>query len=779
MAAVDADPATAGPSLQTLDEVQRRVLGLATSIIHHANKVRKTPSGVKVGGHQASSASLVSIMTALYFEHLRGRDRVSVKPHASPVLHAINYLLGRLDRSYLTELRSFGGLQSYPSREKDPDPVDFSTGSVGIGATQTLWSALAHRYVAGHFDVPQAGREVALIGDAELDEGAIWEALVDPMIPSLGEVLWIVDLNRQSLDRVVPDIAAGRIGAMFKAAGWQTITIKYGRLLRSIFAREGGETLRRRIDQMPNEEYQRLLRSSASELRERLPGSGRGSRELARLVATLDDPTLYAAVRDLGGHDLSDLLDGFAQAGAASDRPTVIFAYTIKAWQLPTQGHPANHSALLSEAQWRALAGELGASADDPWALFEPASDAAALCRDAAERLARPPVIDAAPPTVPVDVGRDHAGRASTQQELGRFFSDLAHAAPEVAGHVVSVSPDVGTSTNLGGWINRVGVWSIGDRVDWFADDTDTLVRWRESEHGQHIELGIAEGNLVGLLGELGATWSRDGQPLLPIGTIYDPFVNRALEQWSFGMYAGGQSILIGTPAGVTLAPEGGAHQSIITPSVGLEQPRCTAWEPAFGQDLEWILLHALSRLGRPAGGSAYLRLSTRPLDQTLAATPTDPAARDARRGAVLAGGYRLRSPQAPRVTLVGMGVVMPEVLAAADELDGAGIEAAVVCMTSADLVFRALQVRRGLGLGSWGADDAVLDAILPRSAATPIVTVLDGHPHTLSFLGAVNDTPISCLGVQDFGQSGDVQDLYRYFGIDAQTIVGAALDLI
>ncbi len=690
MAAVDADPATAGPSLQTLDEVQRRVLWLATSIIHHANKVRRTPSGVKVGGHQASSASMVSIMTALYFEHLRGRDRVSVKPHASPVLHAINYLLGRLDSAYLTELRSFGGLQSYPSRDKDPDPVDFSTGSVGIGATQTLWSALAHRYVAGHFEVPQAGREVALIGDAELDEGAIWEALVDPMIPSLGEVLWIVDLNRQSLDRVVPDIAAGRIGAMFKAAGWQTITIKYGRLLRSIFAREGGEALRRRIDQMPNEEYQRLLRSSVPELRERLPGSGRGSRELTRLVATLDDPTLYAAVRDLGGHDLSDLLDGFAQAGAASDRPTVMFAYTIKAWQLPTQGHPANHSALLSEAQWRALAGELGASADDPWARFDPQSDAAALCRDAAARLERPPVADAAPPAVPIDVGRDHSGRASTQQELGRFFSDLAHAAPEVAGRVVSVSPDVGTSTNLGGWINRVGVWSIGDRVDWFADDTDTLVRWRESEHGQHIELGIAEGNLVGLLAELGATWSRDGQPLLPIGTIYDPFVNRALEQWSFGMYAGGQSILIGTPAGVTLAPEGGAHQSIITPSVGLEQPRCTAWEPAFGQDLEWILLHALSRLGRPDGASSYLRLSTRPLDQALAAMPADPAGREARRRGVLAGGYRLPvaagaaggadrtgADGSPRVTLVGMGVVMPEVLAAAGELADAGIEAA------------------------------------------------------------------------------------------------------
>ena len=493
-----------------------------------------------------------------------------------------------------------------------------------------------------------------------------------------------------------------------------------------------------------------------------------------------------AAIRDLGGHDLADLLDAFTSAGEVSDRPTVIFAYTIKAWGLAMQGHPANHSALLSDAQWRALAGELHADAQDPWARFAQGSEAARLCAEAAERLERPSAQDRRPPEVPADVGREHAGRASTQQALGRFFSDLAHAAPAVASHVVSVSPDVGTSTNLGGWINRVGVWSIGDRVDWFADDTDTLVRWRESGHGQHIELGIAEANLVGLLGELGATWSRDGQPLLPIGTMYDPFINRALEQWSFGIYAGGQSILIGTPAGVTLAPEGGAHQSIITPSVGLEQPRCVAWEPAFGQDLEWILLHALGRLGRPDGTSAYLRLSTRPVDQALAAVPEDPGARERRRAQVLGGGYRLRSPSGDggdggpgdaRVTLVGMGVVMPELLAAADELDAAGIPTAVVCLTSADLVFRALQARRGLDSGpTHPGDDAVLGGLLPD---TPLVTVLDGHPHTLSFLGAVHDTPISCLGVSDFGQSGDVADLYRHFGIDAETIVGAALDLL
>jgi pyruvate dehydrogenase E1 component len=761
--------------LDLLRAVESRVLWLATSIIHHANKIRRTSSGVKVGGHQASSASMVTIMTALYFDFLRDPDRVSVKPHASPVLHAIEYLLGWLDRRYLTTLRQFGGLQSYPSRLKDPVPADFSTGSVGIGATAPIWSALAHRYVAGHFEVPRGGRQVSLVGDAELDEGAVWEALVDPVVSQLGELLWIVDVNRQSLDRVVPDIAAGRLSAMFEAAGWHVITVKYGHRLSALYERDGGEALRRRIDSMTNEEYQRMLRASPAELRERLP-AGPGRAQLERLLADVEDAQVMAAVRDLGGHDLRLVLDALARADEVRDRPSVIFAYTIKAWRLPTEGHPANHSALLDEEQWRALAPELGADADEPWARFPEGSPEAELCARAATRLKREPVTPAAPPTVPAALQRTHAGKVSTQQAFGRLFVDLARQAPDVAERVVTVSPDVASSTNLGGWINHVGIWHLGERIDWFADDTDTLVRWRESEHGRHIELGIAEGNLVGLLAELGLTWARDGEPLLPIGTLYDPFVNRALEPWSFGLYAGAQSILVGTPSGVTLAPEGGAHQSIITPSVGLEQPRCVAWEPAFGQDLEWSLLAAMSELGRPGGRSAYFRLSTRPLDHGLADLPDEDEARERRRRQVLAGGYVLRrAPQPPSVTLIGMGAVMPEVLAAADELEQAGRQVDVVCLTSADLVFRAVRARQGLAEG----DDAILDIVLSDDRAAPIVTVLDGHPHTLSFLGSVCNVPISCLGVDDFGQSGDVDDLYSYFGIDGDTIVGAALDLM
>jgi pyruvate dehydrogenase E1 component len=181
---------------------------------------------LKVGGHQASCASMVSIMTSLYFEHLRSTDRVSVKPHASPVLHSINYLLGLLDEKYLTTLREFGGLQSYPSRSKDPDRVDYSTGSVGIGATAPIWGTIARRYVETSFGGAGTGRQYSLVGDAELDEGAVWEALLDPSVQELGEIVWIVDMNRQSLDRVVPNIAVGRLHDMFTAAGWQVITVK-------------------------------------------------------------------------------------------------------------------------------------------------------------------------------------------------------------------------------------------------------------------------------------------------------------------------------------------------------------------------------------------------------------------------------------------------------------------------------------------------------------------------------------------------------------------------
>lgn len=769
--------------LGTLSSVEERVLWLATAIVHYANREREDPSGVKVGGHQASSASMVSIMTALWFAHLEAGDQVSVKPHASPVLHAISYLLGTLDRSYLTELRAYKGLQSYPSRTKDPYPVDFSTGSVGLGATAPIWAAISRRYAATHFGVPSGGRQISLIGDAELDEGACWEAIADPAVSNLGELTWVVDFNRQSLDRVVPEISIERLRRMFEGAGWHCATVKYGRRLQGLFELDGGDALRSRIDEMSNAEYQRLLRADADEVRERLPGEGPGRGDVSRLISDLDDAEVTKAVRDLGGHDLSSLLQAYREADAVRDRPSVIFAYTIKGYRLPTEGHPSNHSALLTTDQYESLAYDLGVDPEEPWEGFADGSPESDLCQSVSRKLyggsanGKTPTN---PPSVPEEIGRGYSGSSSTQQELGRTLTELPRAAPEVARRVVTVSPDVASSTNLAGWINKAGVWSVKEHRDWFADDPETLLSWRESGAGQHIELGIAEGNLVGLISELGYSHERDGEPILPIGTIYDPFVNRALEPWSFGMYSGGQSILVGTPSGVSLAPEGGAHQSVSTPSVGLEQPGCIAWEPAFGQDLEWTLLHALGRLGRRDGCSSYFRLSTRPVEQGLANVPTEPEARERRRREALAGGYRLRDSAAlglqPVVTLVGSGVVMPEVIRAAELLQEEGnLGADVVCLTSADLIFRAWRARQGLE----EAEYWILDTLFPSQKRLPIVSVVDGHPHTLSFLGSIQGVPVSCLGVSDFGQSGDLQSLYEHYGIDTETVIGAALDAI
>lgn len=759
-------------TLAVLEEIEKRVLWLSTAMVHHANRLRPNTTGMKVGGHQASSASLVTIMTALWFEQLRAGDRVSVKPHASPVLHSLNYLLGSLDEKYLTTLREFGGLQSYPSRSKDPDPVDYSTGSVGIGATAPIWGAIARRFVNTQYGTGGTGRQYSLVGDAELDEGAVWEAVIDPGIADLGEIVWIVDLNRQSLDRVVPNIAARRLEDMFSAAGWQVITVKFGGLLESIFAKPGGDALRSRILQMPNPEYQRLLRCDADEIRRRLPGQGAGSSDIEALIATLDDDTLSQAVRNLGGHDMAALIEAYRQID--DTRPTVIIAYTIKGYGLPTQGHPQNHSALLSVEEFQSLATTLHMDPERPWGRFGADTEAGRLCAATAENLCREPIPASAPPAVPTDIGRTPKGTSSTQAALGRVLLDLTREAPEAAKRVVTVSPDVSSTTNLGGWVNKVGVWSAAERHNWFADDAETIMHWNERPTGQHMELGIAETNLVGLIGELGATWSRWGEPLFPIGVLYDPFVERALEPWSFGIYAGGQSILVGTPSGVTLAAEGGAHQSIKTPSIGIEQPGCISYEPAFAIDVEWTLLASIARLGHPAGTSSYLRLSTRPVDQALADVPADPAARERRRRQVVAGGYCLRRRDSAKVTIAAMGTVVTEALAAADRLEEQGTAADVVCVTSPGLLFEAWQARQGRGPGeTW-----ILDQLFPADRATPLVTVLDGHPHTLAYLATIQRVKATALGVTRFGQVGTMQDVYRYHGIDTESIVRSALDI-
>jgi pyruvate dehydrogenase E1 component len=762
--------------LAALRVVERRVLWLASRIIDAANHDRPNADGIKVGGHQASSASMVSIMTALWFGHLRAHDRVSVKPHASPVLHAINYLLGRLDRRYLTELRSFGGLQAYPSRTKDPDPVDFSTGSVGLGATAPLFAAAARRYVDLHYGAGPDARFVALMGDAELDEGNVWEAILEPAVSELGRVLWVVDLNRQSLDRVVPGIKVKSLEGAFQDAGWQVLEVKYGRALRAAFEGPKGESLRQRIDEMPNDEYQALFGLSAEDMRLAVCGD---DDDLRVALEPYADSELHGLVGDLGGHDLEALLGAYAAADACPTQPTVVFAYTMKGWGLPFAGDPFNHAAIMSAPQIDELRTASGLSVAAEWDRFHADTDAGRLCARAAERLLRQaPATSERIEVPPSTLGALGPRPVSTQEAFGRVLSSLARS--DAGDRLVTLAPDVSISTNLGGWINKVGVFSPDHYPD--RGGERSVLRWEQSPAGQHIELGISEMNLFSMLAQLGLTRDFWGEPLLPVGTVYDPFVCRGLDALIYALYNGARFVIAGTPSGVTLAPEGGAHQSTITASIGLELPGITCAEPAYARALDWLLCEGLARIGDPDGrdDSLYLRLSTRPIEQAPFTAAVERLGEARIRADVLAGGYRLHEPVVGegdlRVTIAASGPVMPEVLAAAHSLADEGVAATVVDVTSLDRLFRDWAAAARSPIRDVRADRARPHVATLLAPGEPIVTVHDAASHAMAWLGSVHGAPVVPLGVDEFGQSGTITDLYRRFDLAPDAITNAAL---
>jgi pyruvate dehydrogenase E1 component len=780
---------SAGPSpelIETLDAIQHRVLWLATLMIHHANHERPNPDGSKIGGHQASSASVVTIMTALFFHFLQHGDRIAIKPHASPVFHAIQYLLGQLPQEYLTTLRAYQGLQAYPSRTKDHDQVDFSTGSVGLGAVAPAFAALAHHYTQAHFGGATSRRFIALVGDAELDEGNIWEALMDESLGGLGNLLWVVDLNRQSLDRVVPGIRAALLKRLFADNNWNVVEVKYGHRLRALFNLPGGEALRQRIDDMANEEYQALIRLPGEQLR---PGLTQGRADLETLLSGVPDSELPDVLMNLGGHDLADMIAGLEQAARVPDRPTVIFAYTIKGWGLPIAGHPLNHSMLLNPQQMESLRAGMGINASAQWDPFDPASPAGKLCQQITARLypgggaapgslAPNPLVDKIPEQI--STGQDHS--ASTQETFGRILNRLADH-PELSSRLVTASPDVSVSTNLTGWINKRGAFSLSEKTD-YDTDAHRLLKWKRGPSGQHIELGISEMNLFLLLGMFGLSAELCGQLTIPIGTVYDPFVCRGLDALIYSLYSQSKFIFAGTPSGITLAPEGGAHQSTITPSIGAELPNLRMYEPGFAREVEWILLDSIRQcFDRQHGRASYLRLSTRQVEQGLLEPALRRLGEAALRQQVLAGGYRLRDwrdggPDVDAryvVQIAASGVMLSEACAAAEILWAEGVAANVLNLTSPRRLYETwkaqLPVQSSTALWDW--------LIYPAERRAPIVSVLDGASHSLAWLGSVFGAPIVPLGVDDFGQSGTRNELYQHYAIDANAIVAAAFDAL
>ena len=773
-------------SAATLIEIERRVLWLATRMIDAANRERTPappPAGrdtefqIKVGGHQASSASMVGIMTALWFGHLRRADKVAVKPHVSPVFHAIKYLTGELDVTYLRRLRDFGGLQAYPSRTKDPDVADFSTGSVGLGATAPLFAAAARRYIESHFGpvTDQPTRFIALVGDAELDEGNIWEAITDPALQRLGNVMWVVDVNRQSLDRVIPEMKVQKLMRVFEDSGWHVVAAKYGQRLRAAFKRSGGSALRRHVDDMSNEKYQSLFRLDGGQLRDEFC-DGAGGKVRAAL-SDVKDEELAALIQNLGGHDHSTLITAFRACDAVTDQPSIVFAYTIKGWGLPIAGDPLNHAAMLSAEQIAELRQVSGRTSANEWDPFPPDSPAGQVCADVGKELNNESVEPRPFVDVPNSTRVVTSKAVSTQETFGRVLTALA-SEPDVGRRIVTTSPDVSVSTNLGGWINKMGVFSADEQPDYLGEGR--LLRWHESPGGQHIELGISEMNLFLMLHALGLGHELHGEHLLPVGTVYDPFVCRGLDALIYGLYNGARFIVAGTPAGITLAPEGGAHQSTITASIGMELPGISLVEPAFAEALDWLLCDGLQNLSRTEGESLYLRLSTRPIDQQPFAGARERLGADQLRAEVISGGYRLVEPtRQAEVIVAASGAVVPEAVAAAHELDAEGVAAVVLDLTSPDRLYRAWRqelrdaartVRRP------PAGHPLATLLRPSERHLPIVTAHDAASHALAWLGSVFGTRVVPVGVDDFGQSGSIVDLYRHFELLPDQLVNAAL---
>ena len=778
--------------LEILRELERKVLWLASWTIHQANHLRENADGLKVGGHQASSASLASIMTALYFHALRPQDRVAVKPHASPIYHAIQYLLGRQSREKLEAFRGYKGAQSYPSRTKDIDDVDFSTGSVGLGVAQTLFSSLVQDYVRAHgWGLKRSeGRMIALVGDAELDEGNVFEAILEGWKQGLRNCWWIIDYNRQSLDAVIREGLWARYAALFAAFGWEVVILKYGSLLNEAFREEGGEKLRAWIDDCPNQLYSTLVFRGGAAWRKRLLDEIGDQGAVTRLIERRSDEELARLMTNLAGHDLPALIEAFAKAD--QDRPVCFICYTIKGYGLPFAGHKDNHAGLMTPKQMETLRADMHIRAGHEWDRFEGLNLPAAQLQEFLGRVpfaATPRQHDAPRIATPAELSATVAPVVSTQAGFGALLNELARGKTEIAERIVTASPDVTVSTNLGAWVNRRGLFAREALADTFKSERiPSTFNWDFSPKGQHIELGIAEMNLFILLSALGLSNVINGERLIPIGTLYDPFIQRGLDALNYACYQDARFILVATPSGITLAPEGGAHQSVATPLIGLGQDGLAAFEPGFVDELSVILAFAFDYIqrneeGEPSernwlrdetGGSVYLRLSTRPIEQIKRAMTPE------LRQAIVDGAYWLRKPGPNcQVVVACAGAVAPEAIQAVGLLAEDRRDVGLLAVTSADRLnagWTAAQRARERGLVHARSHIERLLADVPSHCG--IISVLDGHPATLAWLGSVHGHRTRPLGVEHFGQTGSIPELYRHYGIDADAIVSAAAGL-
>ena len=759
--------------IEALKILEGRLRWLSAWTIHHANHLRPSDDGLKVGGHQASCASMTAIMAALYFHALDENDRVAVKPHAGPVLHAIHYLLGSQDKEALENFRGLGGAQSYPSRTKDKIPVDFSTGSVGLGVAITLFASLVQDYLTAHnwIEEKDRGRFVALIGDAELDEGNIYEAIIEGAKHDVRNLWWIVDYNRQSLDATSADRMFERFDEIFQSCGWRVVELRYGKKLQSVLTQH--PTLKKWFETLPNAELSALHYQGGAAIRKRLDAEF--GKAAAEFLSEYDDDALASLFADLGGHCMETLVEAFD--ASQDDVPTLFIAWTIKGYGLPFAGHKDNHAGLMNPTQMAAWRETMGVREGQEWEPLEGVGDNARPAVDALlekTRTARDKRSRAfgsiTTPAVPAPAGEEQ----STQAAFGRILLDLSKAGGDLADRIVTTSPDVTVSTNLGAWVNQRGLFRREEMADIFAKEKiASAQKWSANNSGQHIELGIAESNLFLMLAAAGLSGDLFGQRIFPIGTLYDPFIARGLDSLNYACYQDARFILAATPSGITLGPEGGAHQSINPPLIALGQPGLRHYEPAFADELAAMMEEAFRLIDDSAGESTYLRLSTRSVRQVERAD-------DAWREAALKGGYWLREPDSgAEAAIVGMGAVMPEAIAAWEELRDDIPGLGLLAITSPNLLHRGWTKAQA---GRWSGmrEPSHIEQLLSRlGRGAGLVTIADAAPASLSWLGGVLGQRVAPLGVDRFGQTGSLADLYAAYRLDGAAITEAVAELL
>ena len=546
--------------------------------------------------------------------------------------------------------------------------------------------------------------------------------------------------------------------------------------------------LRQWIDRCPNQLYSALVFQGGAAWRKRLLDEIGDQGPMTQLIERRSDEELARLMNNLGGHDLAAIIDAFD--GIDHDRPVCFIAYTIKGYGLPFAGHKDNHAGLMTPAQMETLRAAMNIRPGHEWDRFEglrqPAENIQAFLDRVPFASGGERRLQAARIDVPTELAVTIQSQMSTQLGFGALLNELARGTTPLAARIVTASPDVTVSTSLGPWVNRRKLFAREALADTFKSERiPSTFNWEFSPTGQHIELGIAEMNLFALLSALGLSHAINGERLLPIGTLYDPFIARGLDALNYACYQDARFILVATPSGITLAPEGGAHQSIVEPLIGIGQDGLAAFEPAFVDELAVILAFALDYIQRDGsgelsernwlrdetGGAVYLRLSTRPIEQIKREMTAD------LRQGIVDGAYWLRKPGPNCQVLVAYtGAVAPEAIQAVGLMAEDRRDVGLLAVTSADRLnagWTAAWRARERGLVHARSHVERLFAGLPPHCG--IVSVLDGHPATLAWLGAVNGHRVRPLGVEHFGQTGSIAELYRHYGIDTHAIITAA----